>query len=167
MKVTYPGHPFFGQKLEVIRLCKGHNPDLIVRLPDGICTTIANRFTDYFAPIPLDTENQANPALSEEEENPHENENASPPLPLLELKGLLQLVHFIEQHSLRNRNRTSVPDSDPKQALQTPPLLEPAQSNAPSLSLSQTDSTDLHQRNMLKVEPVSEGLLPQEDFDPG
>ena len=167
MKVTYPGHPFFGQKLEVIRLCKGHDPDLIVRLPDGFCTTIATRFTDYFAPIPLEIENQTSPSLSEgdAEKYDEKDENASSrPLPLLELNGLLQIVHFMEQHSLQNR--TSAPNAASKQALQISPLTEAPQFNAPALLEADCDSTNLHQKNMLEIEPLSDDLLPQPDLDP-
>jgi hypothetical protein len=45
--ITHPHHPLSGQKVALIRLRRGSNPDLIVRLPDGTHAAIAIGLTDY------------------------------------------------------------------------------------------------------------------------
>jgi hypothetical protein len=80
--VTHPHHPLCGQQVAVIRLRRGANPDLIVRLPDGSHAAIAMSLTDYAgasAPLP-----PAAPAL-------------------LDLEGLRQAAALIAQ--LRQEGR--------------------------------------------------------------
>jgi hypothetical protein len=45
--VTHPHHPLCGQRLALIRVRRGSNPDLIVRLPDDTHAAIAVSATDY------------------------------------------------------------------------------------------------------------------------
>jgi hypothetical protein len=48
--VTHPHHPLRGQKVEIIQVRRGPDPDLIVRLPDGHHAAIAMSGTDYASP---------------------------------------------------------------------------------------------------------------------
>jgi len=45
--VTHPHHPLLGQRVEIVRIRRGNDPDLIVALPDGRHTAIALSSTDY------------------------------------------------------------------------------------------------------------------------
>ena len=45
--ITHPHHPLCGQQVTVLRLRRGANPDLVVRLPDGNHAAIAMSLTDY------------------------------------------------------------------------------------------------------------------------
>jgi hypothetical protein len=45
--ITHPHHPLSGQKVALIRLRRGSNPDLIVRLPNGTHAAVAVGLTDY------------------------------------------------------------------------------------------------------------------------
>jgi hypothetical protein len=74
--VTHPHHPLYGQRVAVVRLRKGAQPDLVVRLPDGSHAALAMHLTDY-AGVPA--------ALP-----------SAPPLPLLDLAGLRQIVQLLE-----------------------------------------------------------------------
>src|SRR5262245_31801246 len=44
--VTHPYHPLFGQQVAVIRVRRGVDPDLIIRLPDGYHGAIAASWPD-------------------------------------------------------------------------------------------------------------------------
>src|SRR3954469_12314834 len=70
--ITHPGHPLQGQRVEVVQLGSGIDPDLIVKRADGRHFPIALSSTDCVPP----------------------NENGSTPdvKHLLELKGLRQVV---------------------------------------------------------------------------
>jgi hypothetical protein len=74
--ITHPHHPLRGQQVEIIRVRRGIDPDLIVRLPDGQHVAIAMSGTDYAAP----------------------GQSASPHsvLHLLDFQGLLQTAEFVE-----------------------------------------------------------------------
>src|SRR5947209_2708329 len=48
--ITHPHHPLRGQKVEIIQLRRGLDPDFIVRLPDGHHAAIAMSGTDYASP---------------------------------------------------------------------------------------------------------------------
>lgn len=89
MTVTQPGHPRYLEKAQVIRVCKGSDPDLIVRFPDGRHSPIFASFTDYFANLPPQIEKQTTLTPTSADQ---------PQLPRLELKGLLRLVRFLQQH---------------------------------------------------------------------
>lgn len=77
MTITHPQHPLRGQRVEIVRVRRGVTPDLIVRLPGGLCAALAVDWTDYLAPgtgaLPL-------PA-------PH----------LLAVEGLRQLAQLVAQ----------------------------------------------------------------------
>ena len=74
--ITHPFHPLHGQQAEVIRVRRGLDPDLIIRLPDGCHAAIAASSTDYAGAPP--------------EEPP-----PGPP-PLLDLHGLWQIVQLLD-----------------------------------------------------------------------
>jgi Family of unknown function (DUF5372) len=47
--ITHPHHPLCGQQVAIVRLRRGTDPDLIVRLPDGTHIAIAMSSTNYAA----------------------------------------------------------------------------------------------------------------------
>jgi len=78
--VTHPHHPLYRQCVQLLRVRRGPDPDLIIRMPDGYHGAIAASLTDYAGP------SAADPSTTE--------------LPLLSIEGLWQIAHFIEQHPL-------------------------------------------------------------------
>jgi hypothetical protein len=52
--ITHPHHPLRGQRVQIVRLRRGVDPDLIVRLPDGRHAAIALSGTDYLSPPEVD-----------------------------------------------------------------------------------------------------------------
>jgi hypothetical protein len=82
--VTHPSHPLCGQQVEIIRVRRGPDPDLIIRHLDGYHGAIAASWTTY-----------ASTSDSVACEKP----------PLLDLEGLCQLARVIEQ--LQERQRLS------------------------------------------------------------
>jgi hypothetical protein len=48
--IIHPSHPLCGQQVEVVRIRRGADPDLIVRFPDGHHAAIAMSCTSYAAP---------------------------------------------------------------------------------------------------------------------
>jgi hypothetical protein len=74
--VTHPCHPLFGQQVEIVRIRRGTDPDLVIRLPDGLHIAIAMSLTDYAGP-------GADPAPS--------------PLHLLDFEGLCHIVQLIDR----------------------------------------------------------------------
>jgi hypothetical protein len=77
--ITHPHHPLHGQRCAVVRIRRGVDPDLILRLPDGSHAAIAMSSTDY-------GETPGPPVAP-----------SSPELPLLDLQGLRQIVDLVEQ----------------------------------------------------------------------
>jgi Family of unknown function (DUF5372) len=75
--VTHPHHPLHGQRVQLIRVRHGPDPDLIIRMPDGYHGAIAASLTDY----------AGTPATDHSYTEP----------PLLSLEGLWQMAQFIEQ----------------------------------------------------------------------
>jgi hypothetical protein len=75
--VTHPHHPLHGQRVQLIRVRRGPDPDLIIRLPDGYHGAIAASLTDYGGP--------ADPTLSVTEP------------PLLSIEGLWQIAQWVAQ----------------------------------------------------------------------
>src|SRR3954451_16054158 len=75
--ITHPHHPLRGQRVEIVRLRRGVDPDLIVRFPDGRHAAIALSGTDYLSPPEAD----------------------SPPGPvhLLDLHGLRQILQVLDR----------------------------------------------------------------------
>lgn len=47
MTITHPYHPLCGQRVPIVRLRQGADPDLIVRLPDGTHAAVSMSSTDY------------------------------------------------------------------------------------------------------------------------
>jgi Family of unknown function (DUF5372) len=45
--ITHPHHPLRGQRVEIVRMRRGKDPDLIVVPPDGRYIAIALSSTDY------------------------------------------------------------------------------------------------------------------------
>jgi len=82
VKITHPHHPLYQQHVEIIRIRRGTDPDLIVRLPDGTHAAVAMSLTDYAG--------LTNP--------PHSESSA-----LLALTGLRQLVQLIDQWQQQRR----------------------------------------------------------------
>jgi Family of unknown function (DUF5372) len=75
--VTYRHHPLYDQRVQLIRVRRGPDPDLIIRMPDGYHGAIAASLTDYAGASPAD------PAAAEP--------------PLLSIEGLWQIAQFIAQ----------------------------------------------------------------------
>ena len=92
--ITHPHHPLCGQRCEVVRIRRGVDPDLIVRLHDGSHAAIALSWTD------AGKESAPTDAL-------HGHD-----LPLLDLQGLRQIVHLIE--ALRQQGRGPTPRRPPR-----------------------------------------------------
>ena len=75
--MTHPHHPLHGQQVQLIRVRRGADPDLIIRMPDGYHGAIAASLTDYGG-LP-------NPEVS-----------PSDP-PLLSIEGLWQIAQWVMQ----------------------------------------------------------------------
>ena len=75
--VTHPHHPLHGQRVQLIRVRRGPDPDLIIRMPDGYHGAIAASLTDYAGACEADT-GEAEP-------------------PLLSIEGLWRIAQFVEQ----------------------------------------------------------------------
>ncbi len=78
--MTHPHHPLHGQRVEILRVRRGTDPDLIIRMPDGYHGATAASWTDY-AGVSEDPCSLAAP-------------------PLLSIEGLWQIAQVIEQRSL-------------------------------------------------------------------
>ena len=87
--VTHPHHPLYKQRVEVIRVRRGSDPDLVIRLPNGLHAAIAASCTDYASETPL--------------------ESVTAPLPLLDLDGLCQIRFLIDQ--LRQRSFSTIKET--------------------------------------------------------
>jgi uncharacterized protein DUF5372 len=74
--ITHPFHPLRGQQVEVILIRRGRDPDLIIRLPDGLHAAVAMSSTDYASPP--------------------EGDLPSGPAHLLDFDGLRQMVQLID-----------------------------------------------------------------------
>jgi hypothetical protein len=81
--VTHPYHPLYGQQVEIIRVRRGSDPDLIIRQSDGYHGAIAASWTSYAS---------AEEALASEKP------------PLLDLEGLCDLARYVEQLEGRSRH---------------------------------------------------------------
>ena len=91
--ITHPHHPLRGQQVEIVRLRRGIDLDLIVRLPDGRHAAIALSGTDYLAPP----------------------EDDRPPRPghLLDLNGLRQILQVLDRIAGAGRPTTTRDHSTP------------------------------------------------------
>lgn len=88
--ITHPYHPLRGQRVEIIRICRGADPDLTVQFPDGLQTVIAMSWTDYATPQGSDP--------------------PSTPPHLLDFDGLRRAVQLIEH--MRQEGRYPAADDD-------------------------------------------------------
>lgn len=77
MTITHPGHPLYDQMVEIVRVLRGTDPDVVVRLPDGSHAAIAMSLTDYAGSSDIRL--------------------APVPSHLLDLGGLRQVVQLIER----------------------------------------------------------------------
>jgi len=75
--VTHPHHPLHGQRVQLIRVRRGPDPDLIIRMSDGYHGAIAASLTDYAGP--------SEPA----------SDAAEPPL--LAIEGLWRIAQWVSQ----------------------------------------------------------------------
>lgn len=75
--MTHPHHPLHGQRVQIVRVRRGPDPDLIIRMPDGCHGAIATSLTDYAGSSP------AHGSVRE--------------APLLSIEGLWQIAQWIEQ----------------------------------------------------------------------
>jgi hypothetical protein len=87
--ITHPHHPLRGQQVEIVRLRRGMDPQLIVRLPDGRHAAIALSSTDYLS-------------SPEDERSPR-------PDYLLDLNGLRQVLQVLDRIA-RGRRPTTTRD---------------------------------------------------------
>ena len=81
--ITHPHHPLTGQHVDIVRIRRGPDPDLIIRLADGTHTAIAMSWTDYA------TAADSTPLAGV--------------VPLLDVEGLWQIVHLLDH--LRKEGR--------------------------------------------------------------
>ena len=91
--ITHPHHPLRGQRVEIVRIRRGNDPDLIVVLPDGRHTAIALSSTDY------DSSPEIPPAPAPAAEH------------LLDLDGLRRVIQLLDRlaqpgHDRLNRRRS-------------------------------------------------------------
>jgi len=75
--VTHTHHPLHGQRVQLIRVRRGPDPDLIIRMPDGYHGAIAASLTDYTG--------SSDPDLCTTEP------------PLLSIEGLWQIARWVRQ----------------------------------------------------------------------
>jgi len=73
--VTHPHHPLYGQQVEIIRVRRGSDPDLIIRQMDGYHGAIAASLTTYAS---------------------NSDELVCEKPALLDLEGLLQVTRLVE-----------------------------------------------------------------------
>jgi hypothetical protein len=97
--IIHPHHPLHGQRCEVVRIRRGVDPDLVIRLADGSHAAIAMSSTDY--------------GEAREPSNP----TSGPDLPLLDLQGLRQIVCLVDQ--LRQDGRLPKPRRRPRRSSAT------------------------------------------------
>jgi hypothetical protein len=75
--VTHPHHPLRGQRVEIVQIRRGNDPDLIVVTPDGRHTAIALSSTDY------DSTPEIPPTVTAEH--------------VLDLDGLRRVIHLLDR----------------------------------------------------------------------
>jgi hypothetical protein len=80
--ITHPCHPLLGQRVEIVRIRRGNDPDLIIREPEGQHRAIAASWTDYAG---------------------GESQEVSPVVPLLDLEGLRQIAQLMVQYRQAGR----------------------------------------------------------------
>ncbi len=75
--MTHPYHPLYGQRVQLIRVRRGPDPDLIIRMSDDYHGAIAASLTDYAGPSEL------------------ASDAAEPPL--LAIEGLWRIAQWVSQ----------------------------------------------------------------------
>src|SRR5216684_6535192 len=75
--VTHPHHPLHGQRVQLIRVRRAPDPDLIIRMSDGYHGAIAASLTDYAGP------SEPDPGAAEP--------------PLLAIEGLWRIAQWVSQ----------------------------------------------------------------------
>jgi len=83
--VTHPHHPLHGQRVQLIRIRRGPDPDLIIRMPDGYHGAIAASLTDYAGPTAPDQSTDSPPLLS--------------------IEGLWQIAQWIKEQQASSSQR--------------------------------------------------------------
>jgi hypothetical protein len=83
--VTHPHHPLHGQRVQLIRIRRGPDPDLIIRMPDGYHGAIAASLTDYAGPAAPDQSTDS--------------------LPLLSIEGLWQIAQWVKEQQTSSSQR--------------------------------------------------------------
>jgi Family of unknown function (DUF5372) len=91
--ITHPHHPLRGQRVEIVCLRRGNDPDLIVVVPDGRHAAIALSSTDYASPP------QNSPTVAAEH--------------LLDLDGLRRVIHLLDRLIQTGRARSTTGDDVP------------------------------------------------------
>lgn len=74
--MTHPHHPLHGKLVQLIRVRRGPDPDLIIRMPDGSHGAIAASLTDDHGPSDPDV--------------------SAIDLPLLAIEGLWQIAQWVK-----------------------------------------------------------------------
>jgi len=77
VSVTHAHHPLYGQRVQLVRVRRGPDPDLIIRMPDGYHGAIAASLTDYNGPTGSDV--------------------STMDLPLLSIEGLWRIAQWVQQ----------------------------------------------------------------------
>lgn len=81
--MTHPHYPLYGQRVQLVRIRRGRDPDLVVRLPDG---AIAASLTDDAGAAPC------------------ASDTGEPPL--LWLDGLWQMARWVAQQRAGGEHET-------------------------------------------------------------
>lgn len=79
--VTHPHHPLFEQRLELVKLRKGAQPKVVIRLPEGKTAYLPIEYTDYASTV--------TPDVNRNDDTGGEN--------LLDLEGLLRAVNLVNE----------------------------------------------------------------------
>ena len=93
--ITHPHHPLRGHRVEIVRLRRGNDPDLIVVLPDGRHAAVALSSTDYASPP------ESSPPVAAEH--------------LLDLDGLRRVIQLLDRMIHTERATSTTGDGVPAQ----------------------------------------------------
>ena len=88
--ITHRYHPWYGERLRLIRVCRGADPDLEVQVPNGLRLRVAMSCTDYATP--------------------QRTGYSSTPPHMLDLDGLRLAAALVER--MREEGRYPVADGD-------------------------------------------------------
>jgi hypothetical protein len=90
--ITHPHHPLQGQRVEIVRIRRGNDPDLIVVTPDGRHTAIALSCTDY------DSSPEIPPTIAAEH--------------LLDLNSLRRVIQLLDRLAQADNTASTCGDRD-------------------------------------------------------